>query len=84
MTLEISEDFRNADNLKVVSMYYNGPLLVIAGENDEEVPAKLAKKLFAQSKSANKQLIMVPNIGHQGMLENDDTMTQYQEFVGSL
>ena len=84
MTLEISEDFRNADNLKVVSVYYNGPLLVIAGENDEEVPTKLAKKLFAQSKSANKQLIMVPNIGHQGMLENDDTMTQYQEFVGSL
>jgi len=84
MTLEISEDFRNADNQKVVSIHYNGPLLVIAGEKDEEVPAKLAEKLFAQSQSANKRLIMVPNIGHQGMLENKDTMTQYQKFLASL
>lgn len=84
MTLEISEDFRNVDNQKVVSIYYRGPLLVIAGEEDEEVPANLAEKLFAESQSANKQLIMVPNAGHQGMLENKDTMLQYQKFVNSL
>jgi len=84
MTLEMPEDFRKADNKQVVAQYYQGPLLVIAAEDDEEVPPALSEKLFAASKSANKQFIMVPNIGHQGMLEEATTMQQYQAFITEL
>ena len=84
MTLEIPQDFRNIDNKQVVAQLYSGPLLVIAGENDEEVPPALSEKLFAASKSANKQFIMVPKVGHQGMLEDVTTMQQYQAFITAL
>ena len=84
MTLEMPEDFRKTDNKQVVAQYYQGPLLVIAGEDDEEVPPALAEKLFAASKSAKKQFIMVPNVGHQGMLEEAATMQQYQTFITEL
>ncbi|GGP96661.1 alpha/beta hydrolase [Shewanella ulleungensis] len=84
MTLEIPQDFRNIDNKQVVAQSYSGPLLVIAGENDDEVPPALSEKLFAASKSANKQFIMVPKVGHQGMLEDVTTMQQYQAFITAL
>ncbi|MGI2171071.1 alpha/beta hydrolase family protein [Shewanella sp. MF05960] len=84
MSLEMPQDFRNIDNQKVVTHDYQGPLLVIAGEDDDEVPPALAEKLFAASKSANKQFIMVPNVGHQGMLEEATTMQQYQAFITEL
>jgi dienelactone hydrolase len=84
MTLEMPQDFRNIDNQQVVAQSYSGPLLVIAAEDDKEVPPALAEKLFAASKSANKQLIMVPNVGHQGMLDDVTTMQQYQDFITEL
>ncbi|GGP70519.1 hypothetical protein GCM10009347_39520 [Shewanella algicola] len=84
MTLEMPEGFRKTDNKQVVAQYYQGPLLVIAGEDDEEVPPALSEKLFAASKSANKQFIMVPKVGHQGMLEEATTMQQYQTFITEL
>ncbi|MGI2038284.1 alpha/beta hydrolase [Shewanella frigidimarina] len=84
MTLEMPEDFRKTDNKQVVAQYYQGPLLVIAAEDDEEVPPELSEKLFVASQSANKQLIMVPNVGHQGMLDDANTMSQYQRFITAL
>ena len=84
MSLEMPQDFRNIDNQKVVANDYQGPLLVIAAEDDEEVPPALSEKLFAASKSVNKLFIMVPNVGHQGMLEEATTMQQYQAFITEL
>ncbi|WP_434930894.1 alpha/beta hydrolase [Shewanella sp. HL-SH5] len=84
MSVEMPEDFRKIDNEKVVAQYYKGPLLVIAGENDEEVPVGLSEKLYAASKSANKELIIVPNAGHQGMLTEAKTMAQYHAFIDAL
>ena len=84
MSLEMPEDFRKADNKQVVAKYYQGPLLVIAAENDEEVPPELSEKLFSASHSANKQLIMVPDADHGSMLENANTMNRYQAFLKGL
>lgn len=84
MSLEMPQGFRNIDNEQVVANHYQGPLLVIAGENDEEVPPELSEKLFAASQSAQKQLIMVPNVGHQGMLDSKKTLQQYQAFIAEL
>ncbi|MBB1440868.1 prolyl oligopeptidase family serine peptidase, partial [Shewanella sp. SG41-4] len=84
MTLEIPEDFRKIDNKQVVAKYYQGPLLIIAAGDDEEVPPELAEKLFAASQSVNKELIMVPNVGHQGMLSDANTMSRYQAFLHTL
>ncbi|AZG71314.1 alpha/beta hydrolase [Shewanella livingstonensis] len=84
LSLEMPDDFRKANNQQVVAQYYQGPLLVIAAENDQEVPPELAEKLFAASQSANKQLIMVPNADHGGMLDNAATMYRYQAFIFAL
>ncbi|MEZ9539308.1 alpha/beta hydrolase [Shewanella sp. 10N.286.51.B8] len=82
--IEMPEDFRKADNEQVVAQYYQGPLLVIGAENDDQVPAELSEKLFDASQSEVKALIMVPNTGHQGMLDNAHAMSRYQAFVNNL
>lgn len=84
MTLEMSGDFRKADNAQVVAQYYRGPLLVIGGENDDEVSAALSRKLFAASQSLVKELVIVPNADHVTMLDDDNTMKVYGEFIESL
>ncbi|WP_144211621.1 alpha/beta hydrolase [Shewanella donghaensis] len=83
-SIEMPEDFRRVDNEQVVAQYYKGPLLVIGAENDDEVPASLSEKLYAASQSEVKELIMVPNVGHQGMLDNANAMSRYQAFVQAL
>jgi pimeloyl-ACP methyl ester carboxylesterase len=84
MTLEMSENFRKADNARVVAQDYLGPLLVIGAEDDEEVPVELSEKLFAASQSKIKTLVIVPNANHQDMLKDDNTIKAYRTFIEAL
>ncbi|WP_340678524.1 alpha/beta hydrolase, partial [Paraglaciecola sp.] len=69
LTVEIDEAFKTVDNKVVVSEFYTGPLLIIGGENDEQVPVKLSTSLFNASKSFNKKLMIVANADHGSMLD---------------
>ena len=84
LTLEIDEAFHTVDNAKVVSTYYNGPLLIIGAENDDQVPVELSNKLYEVSQSNNKTLIIVENADHSSMLDNEKEIEQYKLFLQSL
>ena len=59
LTVNIDPAFNLADNKKIVANHYSGPLLIIAAENDQQVPAQLSEQLYNASQSSNKTLVMV-------------------------
>jgi pimeloyl-ACP methyl ester carboxylesterase len=84
LTIEIDEAFKAVDNEVVVSNFYRGPLLIIGGENDQQVPVELSRILFDASKSINKQLIIVDNADHGSMLDSQKEIDLYQQFLKTI
>ncbi len=81
LTIEVDETFRAVDNEVVVADHYRGPLLIIGGENDQQVPAELSQLLYNASKSANKKLMIVDNADHGTMLDNPEEIALYKQFL---
>jgi uncharacterized protein len=84
LTVETPESFKLVDNQEVVSTFYQGPLMVIGGEKDDQVPAELSEKLFLASQSKIKTLIIVPEANHGEMLNSAKTMQAYREFIARI
>jgi hypothetical protein len=82
--LNLEEDVSQIDNKIVVSEFYDGPLFVIAGEEDIVVPAILSEQLFNASKSENKKLMLVRNANHRTMLKNIKEINTYKQFLTTL
>ena len=81
LTIEVDEAFRAVDNERVVADYYRGPLLIIGGENDQQVPAELSQLLYNASKSVNKKLMIVDNADHGSMLDSPEEIALYKQFL---
>ncbi|WP_341503446.1 alpha/beta fold hydrolase [Gallaecimonas sp. GXIMD4217] len=84
LTVEVDEAFRGVDNQQVVARDYDGPLLVIGGEQDEQVPVVLSQRLFEASRSSQKQLLIVQGAGHGNMLEGKEELSRYRAFLDKL
>ena len=84
LTVDIDENFNIVDNKVVVEKDYDGPLLIIAGENDQQVPPELSEQLYRASQSKNKVLVMVKDASHGDMLAAPATITSYVTFLTSL
>lgn len=84
ISIDIEPEFYQVDNTIALSRDYTNPLLIIAGENDQQAPAKLSRQLFEVSQSARKQLIIVENAGHSDMLAKAEEIALYQKFLASL
>lgn len=84
LTVNIDPAFHTADNQVVVAEQYDRPLLIIAGEEDQQVPVALSKQLFNASQSKNKKLIVVEGADHGNMFKNMATTKTYLQFLASL
>lgn len=84
LTIEIDPAFHTVDNKKTLQANYTGPLLIIAGQDDKQAPPELSQQLFEASNSVNKQLIIVKDAGHSGMLKEPSTMQDYLAFINSI
>ncbi len=84
VTVEIEDIFKTVDNKKVVAEQYHKPLLIIGGENDQQVPVELSHLLYAASRSTNKQLIIAKDADHNNMLAGKAEMLKYEKFVNTL
>jgi len=81
LTIKVDEVFKSADNEIVVADYYRGPLLIIGGENDQQVPVELSQLLYNASKSVNKKLMIVDNANHGTMLDKPEEIIIYKQFL---
>lgn len=57
------ESWQNTDAWELLRNYKN-PFLLVAGEQDEVIPLSLVKKCIKSSRSQNKKLITLKDIGH--------------------
>lgn len=79
-TFEPSTSFVN--NTKAVSQYQQKSL-VIVGENDDLFGPELGKKVFDAIPSAKKQLLMVKNGPHTGMMNKVEVQQAFCSFINS-
>mgnify|MGYP000367010116 CR=1 FL=1 len=84
LTIEVDEAFKTVDNKIVVSEFYHGPLLIIAGEKDQQVPVELSTALYKASKSTNKKLMIVADADHGTMLDEPKEVELYKQFLKSI
>ncbi len=84
LTVNIDTAFKIADNRHVVAHKYDNPLLIIAGENDQQVPAKLSSQLYYASQSINKTLVVVKDADHGDMFDDPSTIATYIQFLKSI
>lgn len=84
VSIEVDPAFYQVDNKIVLAKNYNNPLLIIAGENDQQAPVELSRRLFEVSQSPSKQLMVVENAGHANMLDKSENIVLYQQFLASL
>lgn len=84
LTVNMDPAFHLANNQVIVAQQYQKPLLIIAGEEDEQVPVALSQKLFNASQSTNKKLIIVKGADHGGMFKDPNTTDIYIEFLNSI
>jgi pimeloyl-ACP methyl ester carboxylesterase len=84
LTIEVDDAFNAVDNELVVSNFYSGPLLIIGGENDEQVPVELSSALYNASKSGNKKLVIVEGADHGSMLDKPKEIALYKAFLNSI
>jgi len=58
----------NVKRLSTIEM----PLLILGGSNDQITPPGMAKKLFQVAKSADKQLKLIPDGGHNDLPQHEE------------
>lgn len=70
------------NNAKAVSQYQQKSL-VIVGENDDLFGFELGKKVFDAMPSANKQLLLVKNGPHSGMMNKAEVQQAFCSFINT-
>ena len=84
ISIDVEPVFQQVDNKRVLAESYKNPLLIIAGEDDQQAPVELSRRLFDVSQSASKQLMVVENASHSNMLEKTEEISLYKKFLARL
>ena len=66
----------------VVVRRYAGPLLLIAGSEDDVTPPAFARALYDASASTAKRIVIVRQAGHGNALAHPGTVGGYAKFLG--
>jgi pimeloyl-ACP methyl ester carboxylesterase len=81
--LEIGEEMRVADNLRVVRNQA-APLLLLVGSRDSQTPARFSEKLFREAVADRKKLHVFEGWGHNSLMAHPDFEAVYGEFLAEL
>lgn len=81
--LSVSADLAMVDNADYIRNY-QGPLLILAGREDELTPAAFGRELYDVSPSFNKEILVVPGARHAENMENDKVIPRYRDFINSF
>ncbi|WP_157982786.1 alpha/beta hydrolase [Aliidiomarina minuta] len=76
----IADELKQVDNLAVVKNQ-TAPLLVIVGDNDNQTPSRLSKRLFDNSKSDVKTLHIFEGGRHGNITAHPEFNAVYRQFV---
>ncbi len=77
VSIMVKDLFDNADLLAD----FQGSVLLLHGEKDNIIPLKLGKKLFAQLVVSRKEIIIIPNAGHNDLFYFPKTAQTIRDFL---
>ena len=60
---------------------YDGPLLLLAGGKDEQVPVWLQRSLYEQAATPRKEIHVFPAYGHKGLIESTEFPPMLRQFL---
>ncbi len=80
--VEVEPALRAVDNVAAVS-HYQGPSLVLVGEDDKLTPPQLARKVFDAMPGQPKKWFIAPGAGHNAIFGHKDVMPVYCGFVNA-
>jgi pimeloyl-ACP methyl ester carboxylesterase len=80
ITINIQPTLLAIDNVKALKDY-TGPLLVLAGENDELVPVSLQKSLWEQATTSKKDFHIFSKYGHKGLIQSEEFPKVLKRFL---
>ncbi|MBQ4832076.1 alpha/beta hydrolase [Pseudoalteromonas sp. MMG010] len=83
VTVTYSDELTAINNLTVVKQY-QAPLLIMTGENDKQTPSSLAKILYTNSNSKQKQLYIAKNKHHGNALKGDKLNEKYAVLLSQI
>lgn len=81
--VSIEGKLKTAGNSQVVQQY-SGPIFIIIGADDKVTPANLSQKLYQQSISADKHILVVKGRRHGDVLRDDGAKMALKGFIDRL
>ena len=83
ISVDIEDDLRKFDNTTGVRQH-QGPLLLLAGGDDEQVDKSLLADLFAASTSESKQLVVADDADHSDIMTFDAARAAYRKLLDTV
>jgi pimeloyl-ACP methyl ester carboxylesterase len=81
--IEISEEMRLADNLRVVRNQ-QAPLLILVGSRDGLTPVRFAERLFGEAVAEEKWIHVFEGSYHNTIMSHPEFNAVYDEFLAEL
>ncbi|MGF1723652.1 hypothetical protein [Photobacterium nomapromontoriensis] len=78
--VDIADDLNALDNYQTLQAF-DGPVLLLTAEDDADVPAELAERLYGTLPTMKKSIALVPNSDEQDLLLHDDSLAAYTMFI---
>ncbi|MGF1686729.1 alpha/beta hydrolase [Photobacterium japonica] len=78
--VSMSDSLEQLDNYELLTAF-DGPVLLLAAEDDDMVPVELPQNLYNALPGIKKSLTVVPNADENDLLLHDDSLAAYTMFV---
>ncbi|GAA74923.1 MULTISPECIES: alpha/beta fold hydrolase [Pseudoalteromonas] len=83
ININFSKQLTTINNLKMVQDY-KSPLLIMTGENDMQTPISLAKELYKEAISSQKQLYIAKGMHHGNALKGAELKSKYAVLLSQI
>jgi pimeloyl-ACP methyl ester carboxylesterase len=80
VSIKIDPALAAVDNVAVAGRI-RSPLLVLASGRDETTPARMSQRVFDAAATTRKQMLVLPEAGHNNVLSNAATATTLCPFI---
>jgi len=82
-TVTVAPELAKVDNTKLIEKY-NGPLLILIGDDDSMTPVKFSQKLYDASGSTVKKLTIILDAKHGKPMKKEQAIEAYKLFIEKL
>lgn len=80
VTVNVADELRTADNREPIADY-QGPLLLLAGEDDTQTAPEMMESLYNVSPSDEKRFVVVPDAHHGNAMRKTMAREAYTSFL---